>query len=111
VEAVQPVPVHIDYAPQDPAPPTPQPAPHVPLVWTEDARGYIHVPGRSAPIGRLTMWGRSVSARCMIHPRCARPYTINNLPSSRTLPEWLIAGIHLDFASDHTGLPKAERAL
>ena len=97
--------VEIEDAPLSP-PPAPPPAPDAPRVWTEDARGYIRVPSRAAPIGRITAWGRSLSARCSLHARCTRPYTIASLPNARTLPEWLIAGIGLDHASDHTGLPK-----
>ena len=93
--------------PQGPAPPTPPPAPEAAQVWTEDNRGYIRVPGHAAPIGRITSWGKSLSARCMVpgHSRCTRPYTFTSLPGNRTLPEWLIAGIGLDSAS-HVALPK-----
>ena len=102
--------VQLDIAPpspEAPAPPTPRADPVAEMTWTEDARGYIRVPGRSAPIGRITCWGKSIAASCSVpgHSRCKRPYTIDKLPSNRTLPEWLIAGFGLDSAS-HMALPK-----
>ena len=102
--------VQIEVVPQVPAPPTPQAAPPTPVSrWTEDARGYIRVPGHGAAIGRITAWGKSVSARCMLpgHVRCTRPYTFTALPNGNTLPEWLIAGIALDSAA-HKVLPKPQ---
>ena len=109
-----------DVAPPTPAPPTPAPptpAPPTPVAandqqrrWVEDARGYVKVDGRSGPIGRITVWGRSVSARCMVHQRCTRPYTIRALPPGHVLQEWLVSGLDQDSASQHMNLPKPASA-
>lgn len=97
-----------------PSPPLPSPADPPPpeRPWREDAKGYVFVPGRALRIGRITSWGSSVSAKCFIEGhgnRCARPYSIRQLPNHEVLGEWLVAGLGLGSCEAHMGLPKKSK--
>ena len=72
----------------------------------EDRRGIVTVRGRAKPLGKLALWGLSVSARCMLHQRCARPYSFSALPPGRPLHAWLLAGLQHTTAASHMGMPK-----
>ena len=82
-------------------------------AWIESERGYISIPSRARPVGQITCWTRSISARCLLHPQCRRAYTVDALPSASTLAEWLLAGMDLaggaTGATAHMGLPKPIR--
>lgn len=84
-------------------------APPPPPGVREDARGDIYVAGRSAPVGKLTAWGNSISARCKLHNKCTRPYSYKQLPGPDTLKDWLCAGVGMQTAEEHMSLPKAIR--
>ena len=66
------------------APPPPPPGPLLPK-WKEDAKGFVRINGKGEPIGRLTIFGTNVSARCSNarhSPKCSRAYAFTQLPSA-----------------------------
>ena len=99
------------------APPPPPPPLH-PVVEgpaeprvREDDRGNIFAVGRARPIGKISTFGTSVSARCSIpgHNRCTRAYGFTKMPAGHTLVDWLADGLDLPDERAHTGLPKPSR--
>lgn len=58
------------------------------------------------PIGRISMWGGSISCSCSFHIKCRRPYTLKQLPSDDVLVQWLLDGRDLHSNAEHMALPK-----
>ena len=77
-------------------------------AWSKSDCGYISGVSRPSPIGQVTVWARSISARCMMHKNCRRAHTFAALQSGNALAEWLVDGLAFDDdgGRDHMGLPK-----
>ena len=80
------------------------------LAW-EDHRGEVHWPGRTRPIGKISSWSDSVSARCMIHGNCRRAHSFRQIPYGSCLVDWLCDGMDpkCGSAAEHMALPKPIR--
>ena len=96
-----------------PAPPaSPVPPPPAPAAgeFSEDAAGRVYKRGIAEPLGQLTAWRNSMSAKCKLHAgKCVRVYTIAALPSNATLTAWLAEGLDRQKCPDaqrHMGLPR-----
>ena len=93
-------------------PPVAAPEAEAPVL-VEDEKGFVRIRGQSQKLGLCTMWGSSVSAKCLRpdHPKCTRPYSFRQLTAwegPSPLHEWLLAGWQMkdSTTATHMGLPK-----
>ena len=72
----------------------------------------ICILGRHAPVGKITVRRSFMSARCMLRPRCARPYGFGQLPHGDVLKQWLADGLRPEIRARerHMALPKPTRS-
>lgn len=76
----------------------------------EDFQGVLRVRGCRKPLGQLTAWRSSVSARCTCHGgKCNRAYVFTQMPEPSVLREWLLDGLSVVSAAVHMGLVKPLR--